>query len=196
MAGDALGVTQMIALSHEFLANAGYEQATTAEFGSGNGRIYEDRYGLVCVAVFGSWAELAATWPDLFGDLVELVSESIPSSDAKVWETYLVMLTPDRLSAKERPVASAIRYDMRRVRKIVATGDEIQQVSDIERVLRPLLPLQPLAADSTTSESALDLLPGLLGSDKLPTIAVNAAVYAFKDGAAIVTALDQWVGQR
>lgn len=196
MANDALGVTQMVALSDEFLTGAGYEHAVGTELGSGNARLYEDRFGFVCVAVFGSWSELAAGWPDVFGELVELVSERVPASDAKVWETYLVMLTPDRISTEERTVASAIRYDMRRVRKIVGTGDEIRQVADIERVLRPLLPLRPMAIDSAQTESALDLLPDLLDSSDVPGAAVTAAVDAFKDGAAVVTALDEWIAER
>jgi hypothetical protein len=185
-------VTDLIALSGEFLEKAGYQQAESLALDDRRGRLYEDRFGTVCVAVFPTWQDLEGEWPDVYGELLEVVSENIPASDSKVWETYLVMLTPDLISPAQESTATSIRYDMRRARKIVATGDELHHASDVERVLRPLLPLEPSAlADG--EESSLDLLSGLIASPSVPSAAVEVAVTAFKNGQAIVTSLHDWL---
>jgi len=196
MAERSLGVTELYALSREVLIEAGYSQGTLSELGSGRGRLFEDMYGLVCVAVFRTWTELINDWPDVFGELVDLVSVRVPATDAKSWETYLVMMTPDAVPTEEHGSVSAIRYDMRRVRKLVATGDELRGASDVERVLRPLLPLHPIALPIGEDSSALDLLPGLLASQSLPVDAIVSAVHAFKNGQAVITALDGWAAEQ
>lgn len=196
MADGSLGVTELWALSEDVLLRSGYVQARNIELDSGRGRLFEDRYGLVCVSVFPTWADLAGEWPDMFGELVELVSTRVPATDAKSWETYLVLLTPDLIPRGEESIAAAIRYDMRRVRKMVATGAEMQASHDVERFLRPLLPLEPPTPLSSEDASALDLLPELLAAPNLPAAAVSVVVDAFKDGRAVITALDQWQAQR
>jgi hypothetical protein len=80
---------------------------------------------------------------------------------------------------------------MTRVRKLVASGSELQTLSDVERVLRPLLPLEPESADLNVS-SALDLLPDLLQSEQVPRDAVVAAIDAFRTSASVIDALHAW----
>lgn len=196
MAETSLGVTELWALSEEVLVRSAYTKAQSVELDSGRGRLFEDRYGLVCIAVFPTWADLAAGWADVFGELVELVSTRVPATDAKSWESYLVLLTPDLVARADEAAAAAIRYDMRRVRKLVATGAELRTSSDVERFLRPLLPLEPPTPPSDVDASALDLLPGLLAAPNLPADAISVAVDAFKDGRAVITALDEWQGRR
>jgi hypothetical protein len=99
-----------------------------------------------------------------------------------------VLLTPGGLVEGAEAEANAIRYNMSRVRKVVGVGSELETLPDLERVLRPLLPIKPtvLAIDG---ESALALLPDMLASESLPADAIRAATEAFRNSRPIVQAI-------
>lgn len=142
-------------------------------------RLFEDQYGIVAVCVFDTWEELREAWPLLQDDLVAVISEFMGASDIKAWEGYLVLLTPGAIPAGDAPEVEAIRYDMTRVRKLVAGGEDLTELSDVERILRPLLPIARVD-DTTEVKSALDLLPQLLHARGIPKELTLSVVDAYR----------------
>lgn len=190
---ESFTATGLLAASTDFLARAGYApipDEMLERFNSERARAFEDAYGVVLVAVYDTWDQLATSWPDDQGRLVDLLSAYVPREEAKAWEGYLVLLTPGGESEEAEVEANQIRYNMTRVRKLVGIGSEMNTLADLERVLRPLLPIQiaPIAAQS---ESVLDLLPDLLATDSLPESLVREAIRAFSESRAIVEALHE-----
>lgn len=183
--------TGLFAAATEFLLEADYRpvpENVVAEYGLESGRVFEDPYGVVAVIVYGTWEQLWGSWPDHQEALVSLMSAYVPSAEAKAWEGYLVLLTLGGVSEEAELGANEIRYDMSRVRKLVGIGDELRSLSDLERVLRPLLPIRPRALPSG-SESALDLLPDLVSSAELSADVVRTAITAFVESRPIVEAI-------
>lgn len=119
------------------------------------------------------------------------MSAYMTSADPKSWEGYLVLLTPGSASGDEGQSLSSIRYDISRVRKLVATGDELKQIRDVERTLLPLLPLE--AAPSGDGEgSVLDRLPSLLAGQGIDAGAVESIIDAFAAQQPLVESLHEY----
>ena len=81
-----------------------------------------------------------------------------------------------------------IRYDISRVRKLVATGDDIKILDDVKQVLLPLLPL-PIETVSKAGQPVLELLPKLLSQIGVPEKAVEIVVNAFLEQRSIIETL-------
>ena len=99
------------------------------------------------------------------------------------------MLTPAS-AGPEAPIVDQIRYDVTRLRKLVATADDLLELRDVRRILLPLLPLEPGLAASA-SQSAIDLIPELLASKGTPERFGRALVEAFRQQEPLVEALDR-----
>jgi len=151
-------------------------------------RLFEDNYHLVALVVYDTWAELLSAWSDAQAALVELMSKHMASSDPKAWDGYLVLLTAGIMGVEDRKKADEIRYDTTRVRKLVATGEELMTTGDVKRVLQSLLPLEA-GPYLDMGESALDVLPGLLTKIGLEEIYVKTIVKAFRDREPIIERL-------
>jgi hypothetical protein len=193
MEGIALTPTDLLAAASAGLEEGGYARVEEAKLGAwpiSGARLYEDAYSIVTVIVYETWAELESGWPDAQGALVELMSAHMTSADAKSWEGYLVLLTPGSSPAATDGV-SAIRYDTSRVRKLVATGDELKRLSDVERALLPLLPLAA-AIDIKAQSSVLDLLPDLLASKGIDRVAVEVVIGAFREQQPLLERLHEY----
>ena len=91
----------------------------------------------------------------------------------------MVLLTPS-VASSESAGLEAVRYNTTRLRKLVATGDDLQRPTDVERVLRRLLPLSQESAN-LSQESALDLLPKLLADQGIPKETTQLIVDAFRN---------------
>jgi hypothetical protein len=188
----ALTVTDLLAEASRLLTENGY---TAAEPGVGSawlsssGRVFEDAYGVVGLAVFETWSELRHSWPDAQSSLGELISRHLTRADAKSWEVYLVLLTPGVLGNDDQLESQLIRSDTNRARKLVATGAELQSISNVERVLLPLL---PLTGDITVTDegSLLDRLPDLLEVDQG---AARVIVDAFRNQEPILERLHKYL---
>jgi hypothetical protein len=153
-----------------------------------NIRLFEDNYHLVALVVYDTWDKLLSTWSDSQAALVELMSNHMTNSDPKAWDGYLVLLTTGVLSAEDRKKADEIRYDTTRVRKLIATGEELVTIGDVKRVLQSLLPLEAdLHLD--VGESVLDVLPSLLLQRGLEERYVETIVKAFRDREPIIERL-------
>ena len=98
-----------------------------------NVRLFEDAYSIVALLVFDTWTELSGTWIEAQTALIELMSKHVLSWEAKAWDGYLVLLTLALVAPNETLEPTQIRYDTHRVRKILATGDELKRLPDVER---------------------------------------------------------------
>ena len=178
---SALTSTDLIAAASATLEEGKYSRIDTDKHPEAQipgARLYEDPYSVVALMVCETWSELESRWTDAQGSLVEVMSAHMVSTDPKAWEGYLVLLTPGSASGEEAQSVTSIRYDTARVRKLVATGDELKQISDVERSLLPLLPL--VAVQSTDGGgSVLDLLPRLLSREGIEEGAVTSVIDAF-----------------
>jgi len=193
-----LTATQILASASETLTDGGYtriEGELGGKFSAGSTRLFEDPYALVAVVVFETWRELEASWPEAQGAFVDLISNFVTASDAKAWDGYIVLLTPALMSPETKSQATDIRYDTSRVRKLVGSGDELKSLSDIDRVLLPLLPLDS-ESDVQERESVLNQLPNLLSGQGVPQGAVRAIVDAFVQQRALMERLSEYVSQQ
>ena len=154
--------TDLIAATSAVFTARGYQQISHRfqEWDTPTSRLFEDEYNVVGIAVFETCGELLRAWPDLQESLVDVISRHIGRGESKSWDGYLVLLTPAD-AASEHIEVEAVRYNTSRLRKLVATGDDLRSATAIERVLRPLLPLGQ-EQENLRQESALDLLPRLL----------------------------------
>lgn len=183
--------TDLIAAASEALTAGGYQEVRERipEWDTPTSRLFEDEYNVVGIAVSDTCGELVRTWPDLQGSLVDVISRHIGQGESKSWDGYLVLLTPG-LAPSEDAEIDAIRYNTTRLRKIVATGDDLRTSADVERVLRPLLPLGQ-EQTSLREESALDLLPRLLADQGIPIETTQLLVDAFRDQSPVLERLHQ-----
>lgn len=180
---EQLTPTDILAAASSYLTEGGYRQVEDVALGElpgGNARLFEDVYGIVAVVVYDTWRDLSASWPEAQATLVELISKYVGRGEAKAWDGYLVVFTPSVLSAEARLEAETIRYDTSRVRKLVAAGDQLGTLSDVERALLPLLPLEAYVA-LEEHESVLERLPELLARRDLPEGAVRSVIQAFAE---------------
>lgn len=190
--------TDLLAAVSNVLEQHGYQRVDWSLVGDwpiANSRIFEDHCGIVALVVYETWEDLSSNWVEAQASLVELISKYLTSYEAKAWEGYLVLLTPALLGSEVKVEATRIRYDISRVRKLVATGDELRRLKDVEQVLLPLLPLQvELFAD--VGVSVLDILPKMLASNDLPETAIETIVDAYLKQQSIVERLHELSGDQ
>lgn len=183
--------SELIAVASDALIRGGYRRIENrfAEWDTPTSRLFEDKYNIVAVAVFNTCAELLQSWPDLQGSLVDLISRHVGNAESKSWDGYLVLLTP-AVAPSEFVQIEEIRYDISRVRKLVATGDDLKSPGEAERVLKPLLPLTEENIHPAPA-SVLDLLPDLLGRAGIPKDMTEVVIKAFRDQAGIMERLHE-----
>jgi hypothetical protein len=188
--------TELIASAAQALIAGGYRQITDLfkEWDTPTSRLFEDPYTVVGVVVFNTCGELLRAWPDLQGSLVDVISRQVGKAEAKSWDGYLVLFTPG-LAPSEASEIEAVRYNTTRLRKLVATGEDFQSGTDLQRVLSPLLPLIQDGA-KLSQESALDLLPGLLAQQGIPKETTQLLLDAFREQAPMLERLHAQKGQR
>jgi hypothetical protein len=152
-------------------------------------RCFEDEVSIVGVAQFRSWSTLRDSWLDAQSVLVDLLSDRLDRGDPKAWEGYLVLLTVDQ------PPSSAevdeIRRDTTRLRKIVATGEDLTSVSQVEDALLPVLPLSGGVLRHSTG-SILDRLPGLLSGKGIDEVLTQRVLAAFENDRPLMEAVAEW----
>ena len=183
--------TSLVAAASQTLAAGGYQQIHDMfpQWDTPTSRLFEDKYNVVGVVVFDTCSELLQAWPDLQGSLVNVISRYVGREESKSWDGYLVLLTPG-FAASEDVAIEAVRYNTTRLRKLVATGDDLQNPTDVERVLRPLLPLGQERA-KLSQEPALDLLPKLLADQGIPKETTQLLVNAFREQLPLLERLHQ-----
>ena len=188
--------TDIIAAASQMLIAAGYRKVNdpSTRWESATSRLFEDEYNIVGIVVFDTCGELLQAWPDLQGSLVDLISKHVGQGEAKSWDGYLILLTSGVAPSEDTEI-EAVRYNTTRVRKIVATGEELRSVIDVERVLRPLLPLND-ERTAMDNASALDVLPGLLAKQGIAEDTTRVLVEAFRSQSPLIERLHEKEGQQ
>jgi hypothetical protein len=188
--------TDLIASATQILNDGGYQQITDGfpDWNTQTARLFEDKYGIVGLVVFETCGELLRTWTDLQGSVVSVISRKIGREESKAWDGYLVLLSTGVAPSEESAIES-VRYNTGRVRKLVATGEDLRSPTDIERVLRPLLPLI-IERASLGRETALDLLPKLLSVHDIPEDATRTLIKAFREQSSLLEALNDLQGRK
>jgi hypothetical protein len=195
--GDILSPAAVLAEAVGVLSRASYRVERDAEslldLPSERAFLAEDKYGVVVLVVYDTWRDLAHRWRTAQARAVDVISERFTRLDPKAWDGYLVLLTP-ALVGNEDATVHEIRYDTSRIRKIVATGEEIRSLSGIERTLLPLLPLARDTVDLEDGASPLDELPERLEEQGIARDLFEAAVDAFKAHRPMVQELQRHLG--
>ncbi|MCB9841658.1 MAG: hypothetical protein H6812_00200 [Phycisphaeraceae bacterium] len=179
--GPAFTPTDLLVAASSVLGTNGYHTVAlrAPQWQSHSNRLFEDPYSVVGVSVFDTVDSLLQDWPDLQGSLVDVISHHIGRDADKAWDGYLVLLTPAAAASRADELES-LRNDTTRLRKLVATGEDLQEASDVERTLRSLLPLSR-TSDSIQLPSTLDLLPNLLTSLDIPASVTTALIDTYRD---------------
>jgi hypothetical protein len=185
-----LTTSQVLAAASELLVSGGYSVVATPSGWGGTVRLFEDPYGIVALQLYETWDQLIQDWHVAQGQLVDLISEHLSRPEPKAWEGYLVVFTTGLLTGEDRTSVVNLRYDTNRVRKLVATGEELETLDDVRTALLPLLPLD-LEATSTARAGLLDLLPNLMTADDVPRQVIQVVVDAFVNNASIVERLHE-----
>lgn len=153
-------------------------------------RLYEDVVSLVGIAGFESWPELASSWLDIQDILGRNIGRKLTSSDAKAWDTYLVLLVGQQLTPSDRAEAVSIRYNTRRARKIVVTGDEVRGIDDLELALMPVRPVLAEVQNIENRDPLDDLVDHI--SDISDPDPVRVLVDAYRESRLLLEALHVW----
>lgn len=181
--------TDLIAASTSVLEAGGYQSIREGvpEWNTTSARLFEDKYNVVGIAVFATTAELLQSWADLQGALVEVISHYVGRSENKAWDGYLVLLTAAIAPDSDHNIED-VRSDTTRLRKLVATGEDLTSPGDVERLLRPLLPLRDQQG-SIGQGTALDLLPQLLKEQGIDEATTTGLVKSFTEQEPLIEAL-------
>ena len=185
---SSLTVSNILAAASEYLSEGGYSRVpdeTLKNWPLTQSRLFEDPYSVAAVVVYETWSELVEKWTQAQAGLIELMSRFVKKPEAKAWEGYLILFTPGVPSSNELADLHGIRYNTSRVRKLVATGDELRTLEDVKRALFPLLPVAE-QFDHQDSTSVLDLLPRLLAEKGIPVEVTEALLTAFRENKALV----------
>lgn len=182
--------SQVISGATETMLQAGY-LAADLEASQHLVRLFEDVYGVVAIAFFSDWTALAQSWPDAQGELVEILSQALDRSEPKVWEGYLVLITPEPASPEQAREMAIIRKDINRVRKLVITGEDLSNLSALRSALLPVLPMT-MSEAATTSSGLFDALPVMLAdSSGIPPRTTAALIDAFLGNEPLMEAIDR-----
>jgi hypothetical protein len=181
--------TDLIAASTSVLETGGYQSIREGfpEWNTTSARLFEDKYNVVGIAVFATTAELLQSWADLQGALVDVISHYVGRSENKAWDGYLVLLTAAIAPDSDHNIED-VRSDTTRLRKLVATGEDLTSPGDVERLLRPLLPLRDQQG-SIGQGTALDLLPQLLKEQGIDESTTEGLVKSFIEQEPLIEAL-------
>jgi hypothetical protein len=192
---DGFTTTDLMAAASKALVDGGYHQVARGFEGwdTSTSRLFEDEYNIVGIVIFDTCSELLRSWPDVQGSLVDVISRHVGREESKAWDGYLVLLSPG-LASSESAAVDAVRYNTTRLRKLVASGDDLRNPTDVERVLRALLPLGEERAH-LNQQSTLDLLPRLLADHGIAKETTQVLVDAFREQAPLIERLHQR-GQR
>ena len=185
----SLNPTTLLASSAEFLTEAGYRLVASEaarDWQTANSKLFEDPYSVVGVVVYDTWRELVEGWPDAQARLVDTMATRLSRTEPKTWDGYVVLLTSGYSGANSRNV-SLIRYDTTRVRKFVATGEDLKALGDVKRALLPLLPLSTV--DLEPCRNMLAVLKEALATRGVAHDDAERVISAFSKNEPILLAL-------
>lgn len=173
--------TYLMAAASSVLEEGGYQRIDKgfSEWSTATARLFEDEYNVVGVAVFPTCGELLSAWADLQASLVDVIARRVGPAENKAWDGYLVLMT-SAIAPSGRLETEDVRYDTTRLRKLVITGENLNEPGDIDRLLRTLLPL-PDQGGTIRQRSALAMLPEVMAQHGIRLALTEALVKAFQD---------------
>jgi hypothetical protein len=183
--------TQVVGAVTEGLVAGGFRLITEAEDQAGTQvRVFEDPHSVVAAAVYDSWKILSDRWSSAQGLLVELMSAHFARTEPKAWDGYLILLTTEDVVGEALAI-DRVRRDTTRVRKIVATGDDLNTIGAVTDVLLPVLPLR-LERISGSNERVLGRLVDLLEPFGVDRDLTSQVVNAFEHNRSPMEAIWFW----
>jgi len=196
-----LSPSEILAAASSILRTHGFIEGKTVQLSGidpGSHRLFEDSYSVVAVVAFSNWHDLVRSWSDAQTAFVELISDNVSSEESKSWDGYLVLLTSSVVPEGDHALIDRIRYDTTRVRKLISTGEQLREVSDIEDALLPLLPLFDVPVfdvpEALSPEAVLNRLPTLLKGPELSEDVIKAVVDAFLAHEPLIESLHKIAG--
>jgi hypothetical protein len=153
-----------------------------------NQRVFEDAYCVGLLAFFEDFKTLKESWVDIQTSLVEKITSVLSQSDRKSWDVYLVLFTTGFVSSSDISAVKSIKYDTNRVRKLLSTGEDLRDLSDVGAALLPLMPIVEKSR-VTNSDSVLKRLPEILEANENHAKMIRIAVEAFESQESISSAL-------
>jgi hypothetical protein len=141
-------------------------------------RIGPPHPAIVAVHVYDTWHELTEDWAVAQSLLVDIISANVTRREPKAWEGYLVLLTGADLLEEDHQALADLRSNTSRLRKLVATGQDVQTLDDVHNALLPLLPLK-VDNPEYSEAGLLARLPVLLEEDGIDRRSTEAAIDAF-----------------
>lgn len=185
-----LTAVEVLGAATDVLLGSGFEAGPELALAAGAQiRCFEDAVCIVGIVHYRSWPELRESWIEAQSLLVDLLSERLDRSDPKSWEGYLVLLTLDQPT--DPAEVDEIRRDTTRLRKVVATGGDMSEVSHVEDALLPVIPLLD-GTFRTGSGSILDRLPDLLHAKHIDSGLTRQVVDAFEQDRSVMEAISTW----
>jgi hypothetical protein len=191
----ALSAIQVLAEASSVLEARGYRPASVPEAWPTSARVFEDQYGIVALRSYETWQQLSAGWTDAQGLLVDLISAHVQKGEPKAWEGYLVLLTVGQIIEDNRQEVVDLRYDTNRVRKLVATAEDLQSLDDVYTALLPLLPLL-IDEPPSSASGLLGRLPELLSEQGIDRRVTEAAIDAFSHNQSVLQRLHELRDER
>ena len=152
----------------------------------------EDEYVIVAVKVLDTVGELIARWADVQSEFVAYLDDCLSQADPKVWECYLLLLSPGTPTESQISRIERIRLNTNRVRKLVVAGSALQTIQDVTEAMSPILPLKNLAS-LTEQGSGLKNLPTLLARYGADSGSVRVIVEAFEKEKSLFKELNEYL---
>lgn len=186
-----LSPSSVIAEVASILRRSNYQVVDTADLRSfevEQGVLAEDEFGIVLAIVTETAELIESQWCDYQAKFVEYLGSKLNKFDPKVWEAYMVLLTPSVTPRSLFPHLERIRLDTSQIRKLIITGEQLTALSDIARALLPVLPLDESDAEGS-QESLLDTLPDLLEDRGVDRDSLEAVISAYRSQDSLMTTL-------
>jgi len=198
MTNNSLSPTDLLAACRDILSKNGFSEVLDFHLFNLDANthcLFEDAYSLAAVVVYETWSDLLHGWIDAQTSFVELISNHISKEEQKSWEGYLLIWTTDFVPISEIDERQRIQYDIGRVRKLVSTGENLNELADIERALLPLLPISD-SFEQKKETSILERIPNLLATKELPKEKIRAVIDAFETQNSALESLHNLGGEK
>lgn len=153
----------------------------------------EDQFAIVAVSAYETVKELVDRWADIQADLVHYFDKRLSRADPKLWECYLILLSPSTPSSSQKDKIEQIRYDTREIRKIIVTGHDLETTKDVSDALLPVLPMEKIES-LAENKSDLEELPFILAQHGADPESVRIVVRAFDQQGSIMQELHEHLG--
>lgn len=152
--------------------------------------VYEDEVSLVAIVGYASWPQLTSSWLTAQDSLGRLMGERLDPGDAKSWDAYLLLVIGQSLTGRDRSEARTIRYNTRRARKIVISGDEVRGLQDLELALMPVRPITPQETLAANEDPLVDLRRQV--ADDRGGQVIDRLLGAYRESRPLVETLHEW----